>query len=103
MTSAALPNLQSASPLAQLPAEVLTRITRWLPTPDLSAVRLTCRAIERKTFASWSYEFFRKRQFMITTFSLQTLVDIAKHDQLGPMLTHVCIATDRPVEYYTGV
>jgi hypothetical protein len=102
MTSSALPNTQAGSPFAQLPAEVLTRITRWIPTPDLSAVRQTCKVIERKTFASWSHEFFRKRQFMISTFSLQTLLDIAKHEHLGPMLKHVCISTDRPMEVYTG-
>lgn len=102
MASSALPNTQAGSPFAQLPAEVLTRITRWIPTPDLSAVRQTCKVIERKTFASWSHEFFRKRQFMISTFSLQTLLDIAKHEHLGPMLKHVCISTDRPMEVYNG-
>lgn len=88
------PNLQSASPFAQLPAEVLTRIARPLSTPELSSLRLTCKSIERKLFASWSYEFFRKRQFMISTFSLQTLINIAQHEHLGPMLKHVCIGLD---------
>ncbi|BEI80763.1 hypothetical protein CcaverHIS002_0112920 [Cutaneotrichosporon cavernicola] len=102
MTALSLPNIQVASPFAQLPAEVLGRITRWIPTQDLSAVRQTCKAIERKTFASWSHEFFRKRQFMISTFSLQTLLDISQHAELGPMLKHLCIATDKPVELFRG-
>ncbi|BEJ17659.1 hypothetical protein CspHIS471_0610600 [Cutaneotrichosporon sp. HIS471] len=100
MTASSLPNIQAASPFAQLPAEVLGRITRWIPTPDLSAVRQTCKVIERKTFASWSHEFFRKRQFMISTFSLQTLLDISQHAGLGPMLKHLCIATDKPIEMF---
>ncbi|GMK57419.1 hypothetical protein CspeluHIS016_0402530 [Cutaneotrichosporon spelunceum] len=102
MSVQAAPNVQAGSPLAQLPAEVLTRITRWIPTTGLSAVRQTCKVIERKTFASWSHEFFRKRQFMISTFSLQTLLDIARHANLGPMVKHLCIATDKPIEIFRG-
>ncbi|KAL1409249.1 hypothetical protein Q8F55_006082 [Vanrija albida] len=73
------PHRQEQSPFASLPAEVLTIITRWVLTDDLLAARRTCKIVETKLASSFSYEFFRKKQFFIST----------------PSLTHVVIATDR--------
>ncbi|KAL1837765.1 hypothetical protein VTJ49DRAFT_3429 [Mycothermus thermophilus] len=87
---------QSTSPLVHLPLEILLRITHHISTVDLGNVRLTCRALERATFSFFSHEFFRKKQFMITTFSLQVLLDISKHPTLSPCLKHVILSTDRP-------
>ncbi|KAL2022370.1 hypothetical protein VTK56DRAFT_5437 [Thermocarpiscus australiensis] len=86
---------QRASSLVQVPTEVLIRIVYHLPTKDLGSVRLTCKAVERKLFNSFSYEFFRKKQFMVSTGSLQALVDISKHPTLSPCLKHVIICTER--------
>lgn len=87
-------DMQQGSSLARLPAEILTRITRWLTTPEYSAVRRTCKMVERKTFSQWSHEFFRKKQFMISSFSLNALIEIAEHPELKFVLRHLIIASD---------
>lgn len=85
---------QSECKLLQMPREVILRITSFLPTLDLGAVRLTCRALENSLFKSFSHEFFSKKQFMLTEQSLQALIDISKHPTLGPCLHHVIIASN---------
>ncbi len=82
--------------LVQLPLEVLIRITYFIPTKDLGSVRLSCRALEEGLFSFFSHEFFRKKQFMVSTDSLQALIDISKHPTLSPFLKHVIICADRP-------
>ncbi|KAK4244539.1 hypothetical protein C7999DRAFT_35100 [Corynascus novoguineensis] len=89
-------NPQLESRLVQMPLEILLRITYFLTTPDLGSVRLTCRALERSLFNSFAHEFFRKKQFMVTTDSLQALIDISQHPTLSPFLKHVIITADRP-------
>lgn len=86
---------QTASRLVHIPLEVLTRITYFISTVDLGNIRLTCKAIEGRLFSFFSHEFFRKKQFMVSTDSLQTLIDISKHPTLSPCLKHVIIGTDR--------
>ncbi|KAK3328141.1 hypothetical protein B0T19DRAFT_461520 [Cercophora scortea] len=81
--------------LTKVPVELLLRITYYLPTKDLGNVRLTCKSLERSLFHFFSHEFFRKKQFMVFTDSLQALVDISKHPALSKCLRHVIIATDR--------
>jgi len=75
------------------------RITKFVATTDFGNVRLTCRVLEQALFHFFSHEFFRKKQFMVSTFSLRTLIDISKHPTLSPFLTHVIIATDRLSNY----
>lgn len=84
----------STGPLAAIPVEVLLRITSFLPTTDLGNVRLTCRTLEQSLFHFFSHEFFRKKQFMVFTDSLQALIDISNHPALSRVLKHVIIATD---------
>ncbi|KAL2128409.1 hypothetical protein VTI74DRAFT_9211 [Chaetomium olivicolor] len=86
---------QLNSKLARMPLEILLRITYFIRTEDLANVRLSCKALERSVFNAFSYEFFRKKQFMVSTFSLQALIDIARHPILSPVLKHVIICTDR--------
>ncbi|KAK4450394.1 hypothetical protein QBC34DRAFT_403352 [Podospora aff. communis PSN243] len=85
--------------LTNIPIEVLLRITHNLTTTELGNVRLTCRALEQSLFHFFSHEFFRKKQFMVSDFSLQTLVDISNHPTLSKVLTHVIIATDYVTSY----
>jgi hypothetical protein len=87
---------QVNSHLVQIPLEILIRITYFISTVDLGNVRLSCKALEQSLFNFFSYEFFRKKQFMVTSDSLQALIDIAKHPTLGPCLKHVIISTERP-------
>ena len=88
--------------IAHIPVELLVQITRYISTDDLSNVRLTCKVVENRLFSFFSHEFFRKKQFMVYMNSLQTLIDIAKHKNLGPCLKHVIISTDRLMQANFG-
>lgn len=82
-----------ASSLRHLPLEVLLRITDNLNTVDLGSLRLTCRAIEGFLDSSFVAEFFTRKQFMLTSFSLNALVDISK-SRLGSHLRFLHIGLD---------
>ncbi|KAK5652144.1 hypothetical protein OQA88_10786 [Cercophora sp. LCS_1] len=87
-------NPQTGSFLAQVPAELLIRIMATLKTKELGNVRLTCRRIERTLFNSFAHEFFRKKQFMAYTTSVQALVNISQHQALSQYLKHILVSTD---------
>ncbi|KAJ4299472.1 hypothetical protein N0V90_004717 [Kalmusia sp. IMI 367209] len=81
--------------LMGMPLELLVHlIATYLPTNDLGALRLTNRYLEKALFDTFAKEFFTKRQFMLSTPSLQTLVDISKHGALNRMLKHVIIGLE---------
>ncbi|PNY30055.1 Uncharacterized protein TCAP_00028 [Tolypocladium capitatum] len=88
--------------ITKLPLEVLIRITKWLATTDLCALRLTCRAIEDLLYVTFTDEFFTKKQFMITYDSLQALIDISK-SRLGAHLRFLHIGLDRFPEGFEGL
>lgn len=75
----------AACPLQSVPLEVLLRITYWLNTTDLGSLRTTCKSIETMLFNSFAEEFFSRKQFMITDFSLQALIDMSK-GRMGPRI-----------------
>lgn len=75
--------------LLQLPPEIISRVTSYLTTPELCAVRLTCKSLESTLFPGFAREYFSKRQFMFEHISLQAFVDIANHPTLSPYLTDV--------------
>lgn len=77
-----------------MPTEVLSRIARPLLTSELCCLRLTCRLIERKLFNEFAFEFFRKKQFMMASNSIQALAEIAK-SRLGGYMRRVVIGTDQ--------
>lgn len=85
----------ATDPFARLPIEMLVRITRHLPTTDLCSIRLVSRGTERALFHSFGHEFFRRKQFMFTDFSLQALIDISRHPELRLTLGHVSIGLDK--------
>ena len=63
------------SQLAQLPVELVEMVASHLhETPHLSAFRLTCRDINSKTFDYFGKEYFTRKQFMISPFSLKVSV-----------------------------
>lgn len=78
-----------------LPLEVLLNITRHLNTPDYCNVRLASKYFEEQLHNAFAKEFFTKRQFMISEFSLQALIDISK-SRFSSNLTHVIIGLERP-------
>ncbi|KAJ0299567.1 hypothetical protein COL516b_009071 [Colletotrichum fioriniae] len=92
-------NPQSKSPFNKVPLEVLIRISDQLSTPDLGSLRLTCRSIEQSMFNLFMKEFFTQRQFMLTEFSLQTLIDISK-SRLSDCLDYVIIGLNTFTRHY---
>lgn len=88
------PDRQLESSFARLPTELLSRIARPLPTTDFCALRSTCKLVDHKLFNEFAYEFFRKKQFMLTSASLQALKDISA-SRFSDYLTHVVFGTDR--------
>ncbi|KAK1671052.1 F-box domain-containing protein [Colletotrichum godetiae] len=92
-------NPQPNSPFNRVPLEVLIRISDQLATPDLGSLRLTCRSIEQSMFNTFMGEFFTQRQFMLTEFSLQTLIDISK-SRLSDCLHYVIIGLNTFTRHY---
>ncbi|KAK6064943.1 F-box domain-containing protein [Seiridium cupressi] len=82
------------SRLLTMPLEILQQIARHLTTPEYGNLRLTCRHLEASVFNAFSREFFLKKQFMITHFSLQALVDIS-NSRLADGLRHIVIGVER--------
>lgn len=80
--------------LLTLPLELLVVISSHLPTPDLCALRITCKQVEKSLYEWFSDEFFKKKQFMLSHDSLQTFIDISKHVGFSQKLTHVIIGTN---------
>ncbi|KAL6701125.1 hypothetical protein J3F84DRAFT_141851 [Trichoderma pleuroticola] len=86
-------NAQSCR-LLQIPAEILDRITWHLTTPELCNLRITCKSVEEALDYSFTAEFFTRRQFMFSEFSLRALVDISK-SRLAGHLRHVHFGLDQ--------
>jgi len=84
-----------SSPLAAVPIEVLLQINRHLTTPEYGNLRLTCKHIEDQLLLAFAKEFFKKRQFMFTEFSLQAFIDISK-SRFGSNLKHVIFGLEQP-------
>ncbi|KAI1416739.1 hypothetical protein F5Y13DRAFT_185579 [Hypoxylon sp. FL1857] len=83
------------SPLLRIPIEVIIHIASYLTTPEYGMFRLVCRHTEHNLFNSFVQEFFAKREFMLTEFSLQTLLDISK-SRLRIYLKYLIINLERP-------
>ncbi|KAH7393624.1 hypothetical protein BKA64DRAFT_92405 [Cadophora sp. MPI-SDFR-AT-0126] len=84
-----------SSPLASVPLEVLLHINGYLTTPEYGSLRLTCKHIEDQLHVAFAKEFFTKRQFMFTEFSLQALIDISR-SRFASTLKHVIFGLEQP-------
>ncbi|KAL7934061.1 hypothetical protein V8C35DRAFT_303119 [Trichoderma chlorosporum] len=80
--------------LVQIPAEILDRITWHLTTPELCNLRLTCKSVEEALYFRFTAEFFTRKQFMVSEFSLKALIDISK-SRLSECLRHVHLGIDQ--------
>ncbi|KAI1770273.1 hypothetical protein F4818DRAFT_271421 [Hypoxylon cercidicola] len=91
------------SHLLAIPLEILLNISSFLPTPDYGNLRLVCRDLEASLFEYFGSEFFTKRAFLLTEFSLEALVDISK-SRFAPCLKYLIINLEYPigVTYQTG-
>ncbi|KAI1374734.1 hypothetical protein F4677DRAFT_424588 [Hypoxylon crocopeplum] len=83
------------SPLLWLPCELFVHTAAYLSSDDLFSLRLTCRRAETFLFESFSEEFFSDRRFMVTEYSLGSLLSISKHPQLSKRLSKLTIGLDR--------
>ncbi|KAF2675762.1 hypothetical protein K458DRAFT_425230 [Lentithecium fluviatile CBS 122367] len=82
--------------LMGMPLELLVHIiATYLPTKDLGALRLTSKYLEKALFDTFAKEFFTKKQFMLSTPSLDVLVRISKHAALAPFVKHVIVGLDQ--------
>ncbi|KAK7757743.1 hypothetical protein SLS62_000121 [Diatrype stigma] len=81
--------------LMVMPQELLLLICSYLTTPEYGMLRRSCKHLEASLFRAFAKEFFTKRQFMFTEFSLQALVDISR-SRYGPYLTYLIIGVERP-------
>ncbi|KAK4082905.1 uncharacterized protein Triagg1_1795 [Trichoderma aggressivum f. europaeum] len=86
-------NAQSCR-LLQVPAEILDRITWHLTTPELCNLRITCKSVQEALYYSFTTEFFTRKQFMVSEFSLRALMDISK-SRLAAHLRHVHFGLDQ--------
>ncbi|CAK7274587.1 hypothetical protein SEPCBS119000_006249 [Sporothrix epigloea] len=80
--------------LSRLPVELLVRIARDLRKPFLCAFRQCGRTLERALYHYFVEECFRSKQFMLSEYSLQTLLDMARHPVLSQTLRHVSIGLE---------
>jgi hypothetical protein len=88
---------QSSSPLLTVPLEILLQIVHHLTTPEYGNLRLSCKSVEETLLSAFSKEFFTKRQFMFTEFSLQALLDISK-SRFSSTLTQVLFGLEQPLK-----
>lgn len=68
--------------LPTLPEELVSNISLKLGSDDIFAFRLTCRALEQKSFHEFATEYFKEKGFLITSDSLKALVGIAFSEKL---------------------
>ncbi|KAL7791455.1 hypothetical protein V8C37DRAFT_157577 [Trichoderma ceciliae] len=80
--------------LLQVPPEILDRIIWHLNTTELCNLRLTCKSAETALYFRFTTEFFKRKQFMVSEFSLRALVDISK-SRLAGYVRHVHIGLDQ--------
>ncbi|KXJ92015.1 hypothetical protein Micbo1qcDRAFT_162092, partial [Microdochium bolleyi] len=81
--------------LLKSPVEVIVLIASHLPTIDYCSLRRTCKHVESALFHAFATEFFKRRQFMLTEFSLQALIDISQ-SRLASSVEYVSLSTDKP-------
>jgi len=79
--------------LATLPEELISNIAARLDCDDLSALRLTCKAVEAKSFHEFATEYFTGKAIMLTSESLKVLVGIANSKRLRTYLHDIYITT----------
>ncbi|PVH96832.1 hypothetical protein DM02DRAFT_568879 [Periconia macrospinosa] len=87
--------------LLGMPLELLVHIiATYLPTQDLGALRLTCKELDKSLFDTFAKEFFTKKQFMVSSHSLGTLIEISEHPVFSTYLNHVIIGLDNYQSLY---
>jgi hypothetical protein len=76
--------------IVHLPEEMVQNIACYLGSDDDFSLRLTCRALERKSLHGFASKHFTRKCVQLTTDSLQVLLDISK-SRLGKYVRHVSV------------
>ena len=77
-----------------LPSEIISQIIAYLNDNDFRTSRLTSSSVERSTLSLFSKRFFRKRGFLTTSPSLQTLQNISQHPTIRKHNHHIWFNPD---------
>ncbi|KAI1142439.1 hypothetical protein F5Y05DRAFT_370978 [Hypoxylon sp. FL0543] len=101
MGSQSSPTQKDRASLDGLPQETMVSIASYLTTPEYGTLRLVCRKIENLLFEPFAFEFFTKRQFMFSEFSLGALVGISE-SRLAPHLKYLIFTLERPYMFFLG-
>lgn len=81
--------------LLTLPPEMFERIAQSLPIEDLPYLRLTCRDAAAKVERTYVQAHFTDRGFLLCyKQSLQTAIDIARHEKFGKALKSITLYVD---------
>jgi hypothetical protein len=77
--------------LPSLPTELLELIASNLSLPSFACLRLTCRHCHTRTLLLFKHRFFSTQHVSWNKSSLQRLVNVAVHPELGNALRHLVI------------
>ncbi|KAJ8115335.1 hypothetical protein OPT61_g2987 [Boeremia exigua] len=77
--------------LSSLPAELIQHVSLYLDVPTFRALRLTASRYHHQTAHTFKKNFFITRHLQWTEFSLQRLVTISEHPDLGKACQHLVI------------
>ncbi|KAI1405248.1 hypothetical protein F4819DRAFT_7597 [Hypoxylon fuscum] len=86
---------QGQKGLLHIPLEVLLKIASYLTTPEYGMLRRTCRAVDGSLLNAFAREYFNKKSFVLTEFSLEALVGISK-SRLAPHMRYLIISLEYP-------
>lgn len=85
--------------LLQLPNELLAIIFDGLDAQGFSVLRLASRHVNQATLPAFTSRYFETRYVMLSTLSLENLVEIAQHQFFGPALETLELCLDRFEEF----
>ncbi|KAB5531345.1 hypothetical protein GE09DRAFT_1228147 [Coniochaeta sp. 2T2.1] len=80
--------------IVALPVEIANHIASHLSTPDISALRLTCKAMGHLLRESFFRNSFREKQFDMHDASLQALVDMSGNPMVSQSLEHLALGLE---------
>lgn len=85
---------EATPPILRLPIDVIVKIASYLSISDLSALRLTCRAVDDLLIEFYHRKVFRAKQFWMDEASLQALIDMSTHPTISRELKHVTLGSE---------
>ncbi|KAF2495399.1 hypothetical protein BU16DRAFT_527268 [Lophium mytilinum] len=82
--------------LTGLPGDILHIVANeHLESLDFFNLRLTSKHLRERTEKAFGRRYFKTKKFMLSPMSLNALLDISKHAQLGQFVRHISIGSER--------